>query len=98
MCVYHSIGHFCRGRPRITDERLLVDVVNALGEPEYDAPIGSPGAGKGLQHRLRVDNTRVKEILKLQFRDKATTAKDIIEDIRRRGWVRQEPTFQRECM
>jgi nucleoside-diphosphate-sugar epimerase len=64
-----------------------VDVVNELHVPGLDVQVGQPGAGKSFQYKIWFSNHRAKSLLGLQFRDKVSTARDIIEDFKSRGWV-----------
>ncbi|THH09441.1 hypothetical protein EW145_g2001 [Phellinidium pouzarii] len=64
-----------------------LDAVNELKIPGVYAPVGSPGAGEDFQYTTRLDNTKARTVLGLEFRDKRATARDSVHDFCARGWV-----------
>ena len=89
------LNFFDRGFSQNQSDRLstclspfLVDTVNGLKISGISAPEGTPGAGKSFQHQQIYDTTKARTELGIQFRDKATTAADTLEDFKQKGWVK----------
>lgn len=82
-CTYLLIG------PTIQDahNQLSVDTVRDLDIPGLESQVGEPGAGKGYECKISFANTRAKTLLGMQFRDKTSTARDIVQDFISRGWI-----------
>lgn len=66
---------------------IVVDVVNELEVPGLDTQTGEPGAGKNFNYKIRFSNDRSRNMLGLQYRDKISTARDIVADFKSHGWI-----------
>ncbi|TDL16059.1 NAD-binding protein [Rickenella mellea] len=84
-------------RPEAAGKRFIIsssnfvwqdwfDAANTLSIPGVNVPKGEPGAGAKVTHRHVYDTTRAKEELGIKFIDMKTTAKDMIDDFKKRGW------------
>jgi len=65
------------------------DTVNSLQIPGLpdSVPIGDPGAGKSFAFKKTYRSDAAKDILGVTFRDKATTARDIVVNFQERGFL-----------
>ncbi|THH07729.1 hypothetical protein EW145_g3174 [Phellinidium pouzarii] len=62
------------------------DVLNELDIPDFNVPVGTPGAGKAFKYKQTFDNSKAKEVLGIKFHEKPETALDIVNDLRAKGW------------
>lgn len=63
-----------------------MDTTHALALPGVSAPQGTPGYGTHFKFKQVYDTARARGVLGLHFRDRATTARETIEDLKARGW------------
>ena len=68
---------------------LLDDAVNALDPKPVGVPVGTPGAGKKIIHRLTYDNSTSRKVLNFEYRNPSETVQDMWGEFVKRGWVEQ---------
>ncbi|KIO29381.1 hypothetical protein M407DRAFT_70506 [Tulasnella calospora MUT 4182] len=65
------------------------DAWDALNvEPKFPgAPVGTPGAGKQVEHRLQYSNKKSKETFGFEYRSNEETIRDSWAEFLKRGWI-----------
>ncbi|KAH8110868.1 hypothetical protein DFH11DRAFT_1880257 [Phellopilus nigrolimitatus] len=65
-----------------------LDAANELKFPGLTVPTGTPGAGKDFEYNSWYSSAKARTVLGIEFRDKKSTAKDSIENLKAQ-WVDQ---------
>ncbi|KAL0958645.1 hypothetical protein HGRIS_013981 [Hohenbuehelia grisea] len=64
-----------------------LDAANSLSPPpDRPLPKGRPGAGKSAVHQIQYDARKAQRILGLKYRTKEETLRDVLEDLKVKGW------------
>ncbi|KAL0948587.1 hypothetical protein HGRIS_011146 [Hohenbuehelia grisea] len=64
-----------------------LDAANSLSPPpDRPLPKGRPGAGKSAVHQIQYDTSKAQRILGLKYRTKEETLRDVLADLKVKGW------------
>ncbi|THH04102.1 hypothetical protein EW145_g5769 [Phellinidium pouzarii] len=71
---------------------ILQDWYDALNKSKIsgvEAPVSAPSTEKVFQRNMYFDNMKAQAVLGIVFRDNSVTARDSVQDMRKRGWLSQ---------